>query len=438
MTRARQSTGDNWCPSLPADWNYLPLRRLGQVVGGGTPPADDANWGGEIPFITPPDLRPVVGAEVVTTDRSVTLGAAQANSSLVPSGTVLMSVRAPIGYVARTVTTVAFNQGCRALVPSARMDPGYLTYALVAATPEFVAQGRGTTFMEVSGAQFAAVRCPVPPISEQREIAAYLDRETAKVDNLIAEQQGLVDVLRERRAAVIERAVFRGLSDAPRSDRDIAWLPPVPTPWKVLQLGHVTNTLAGWAFPSDGFSTDASHVRLLRGINIKPGRVDWTDVVRWDPDFSGASAEFLLATDDILLGMDRPFVSGGVRIAFVGEHDLPAYLLQRVLRIRPTDAADRAYLRYLFQTHAFFDYLNPLFTGVSIPHVSEWQVRKFLMPCPPVDEQREIADYLNEQVERIDALIEEATGIVAVAKERRSALIKAAVTGQIDVRGEVA
>jgi type I restriction enzyme S subunit len=164
------------------------------------------------------------------------------------------------------------------------------------------------------------------------------------------------------------------------------------------------------------------------------GRINWTDTVYWDAEAAPVPSEFDLETGDLVFGMDRPFVVGGVRVAAISGEDLPALLLQRVMRIRPNDERGRGYMRYVMSTDAFFNYLEPLFTGVSVPHVSEWQVRKFKMPLPPIDEQRSIAAYLDEQVAKIDSLIEESERFVELSRERRAALITAAVTGQLDVR----
>jgi type I restriction enzyme S subunit len=126
---------------------------------------------------------------------------------------------------------------------------------------------------------FLSMAIPVPPLGEQRAIAEYLDRETARVDTLIEEQQRLIEMLRGRRRAVVEQAVFSGLKGAPTKSNAELWLPPTPSHWRVVQLGFVSDTVAGYAFPSDGFSADEDHVRLLRGVNVKPGRVHWTDTV---------------------------------------------------------------------------------------------------------------------------------------------------------------
>lgn len=282
-----------------------------------------------------------------------------------------------------------------------------------------------------------SIRIDLQPLDAQCAIADFLDRETARIDTLIAEQQRLIEMLRDRKQSATENAVFSGLDGVDVRENDVPWLPRMPTHWPIVQLGFKTETLAGYAFPSDGFTSDERHVRLLRGVNIKPGRADWSEVVYWNQADAPVSSEYALSPGDLVLGMDRPFIGGGVRVTSIADEDVPALLLQRVMRLRPTSEIDRRYFRYVVSTGAFLAYLEPLFTGVSVPHVSEWQVRKFKMPVPPLDEQCRIATYLDEQTAKIDTLIAETERFIDLARERRAALITAAVTGQIDVRGEV-
>lgn len=286
----------------------------------------------------------------------------------------------------------------------------------------------------VNESDLRTISLKIPPFEEQRAIADYLDRETARIDTLIDEQQRLIELLRERRKAVVEQAVFSGLESAQMSNNAEPWLPSTPSHWQVVQLGLVSDTLAGYAFSSDGFSEDEGHVRLLRGVNIKPGRIDWNEAIYWEQKSAPVPNEFLLEIGDLAFGMDRPFVGGGVRIAALSGEDLPALLVQRVMRIRPHPNATPGYIRYVISTDSFFRYLAPLFTGISVPHVSEWQVRKFKLPLPPLDEQRRIVLHLSGQTAKIDTLIAEAERFIELSRDRRSALITAAVTGQIDVR----
>jgi len=343
------------------------------------------------------------------------------------------------GSVGIADSSGAITAVCTVCEPVVDLDLRYVAHAIrVQAKSGFTrALARG---IREGGADFrrwgtlAELPIPVPPVEYQRAVCDYLDRETARIDTLIEEQQRLIVMLHERRKALIEKAVFAGLWNAETNNRPESWLPSTPVHWRVVQLGFVCDTLAGYAFPSDVFSTDDAHARLLRGVNVKPGRIDWAETVYWDTEASAVPSEYELEAGDLVFGMDRPFVGSGVRVAAISSSDLPALLLQRVMRIRPTAEGDRGYVRYVMSTDAFFDYLEPLFTGVSVPHVSEWQVRKFKMPFPPLDEQRSIAAHLDERTAKIDQLIAETERFIDLARERRAALITAAVTGQVDVR----
>src|SRR5690606_39204495 len=112
----------------------------------------------------------------------------------------------------------------------------------------------------------------IPPEAEQTQIARFLDHETARIDALIEEQQRLIELLKEKRQAVISHAVTKGLNPTvPMKDSGVEWLGEVPAHWKVSKLGHYAQILTGFPFPSASFSHDESDVRLLRGANIGVG-----------------------------------------------------------------------------------------------------------------------------------------------------------------------
>ncbi|MEU0480918.1 restriction endonuclease subunit S [Streptosporangium sp. NPDC006013] len=366
--------------------------------------------------------------------------AANYRRSVLVGGDVVVSIGPAYGKVAVVSDDLAganlTQDTVRVALRPELIDTRFLVWALLSSqTAEYWDyQIMGATFRRLNLGTLARTPIPLPPLEKQRAIADYLDRETARIDTLIEEQQRLIEMLRERRKALIEKTVFAGLWNADTNNRPELWLPSTPVHWRVVQLGFMCDTLAGYAFPSDAFSIDEAHARLLRGVNVKPGRIDWAETVYWDTEASAVPSEYELEAGDLVFGMDRPFVGSGVRVAALSSSDLPALLLQRVMRIRPTAEGDRGYVQYVMLTDAFFDYLEPLFTGVSVPHVSEWQVRKFKMPFPPLDEQRSIAAHLDEVTAKIDQLIAETERFVDLARERRAALITAAVTGQIDVR----
>lgn len=281
-------------------------------------------------------------------------------------------------------------------------------------------------------------RIAFPTLPEQRTIAAFLDRETAKIDALVAQQERLIALLAEKRRAVISHAVTKGLDpNAPMKDSGIAWLGEVPAHWQVAKLGRYLEILSGFAFPSAGFSIDDANTRLLRGINVGIQEVRWTETVYWQRQPGDGLERFELHAGDIVFGMDRPWIGGGTRVATLGAEDLPCLLLQRVAALRPLSSLDRGFVYLIVQLWEFQEYFVPDMTGISVPHISPEQINGFPLAIPPLEEQREIVAHLHRETAKLDTLTTEAERAITLLKERRAALISAAVTGKIDVREAV-
>jgi type I restriction enzyme S subunit len=278
--------------------------------------------------------------------------------------------------------------------------------------------------------------CVLPPLAEQTHIAFFLDRETAKIDALIAEQQRLIELLQEKRQAVISHAVTKGLNpDAPMKESGIEWLGEVPEHWKIGRCRFYVDMLSGFAFPSQGFTDDDADWRLLRGINVGVGSIRWDDTVYWRREPDDGLDSYEMRKGDLVIGMDRPLISDGMRVARLTEQDVPSLLLQRVVRLTPLPALDAEYLQHLLSSEMFVAHFAPETTGVSVPHISPDQIAAFVIPVPPIDEQRAIVSQAGKASAELAGLISEARHSIALLQERRSALISAAVTGQIDVRG---
>jgi len=283
-------------------------------------------------------------------------------------------------------------------------------------------------------------RIPVllPPEGEQTAIAAFLDRETAKINALIAEHEKLIALLAEKRRATISHTVTKGLNaNAPMKDSGVVWLGAVPAHWKVGKARFYVSVLPGYAFSSAGFSTDECDVKLLRGINVAVGELRWDEVVYWKRTEADGLGPFELKVGDVVIGMDRPLISSGIRVAVVKQEDLPCMLLQRVAKIQPGPSIDGRFIMRLLSSRAFEAHFTPDTTGVSVPHISGEQISSFVISVPPLDEQLRICDFLDAELAKLDALNHEAGRTIALLGERRNALIAAAVTGQIDVRDAV-
>lgn len=278
----------------------------------------------------------------------------------------------------------------------------------------------------------------VPPRNEQAAIVRFLDHADRTVRRYILAKQKLIELLEEQKQAIIHRAVTRGLNpDVRLKPAGIEWLEEVPENWVVVKIGRVIQLTTGFPFNGEGFSQDPDDVRLLRGINVSPDGIRWDSVVRWPIAEVDQFSAFQLHVGDIVLGMDRPVINSGTRVAMITERDAPSLLLQRVARIRPTEELDKEFALLLLQGRGFSNYLKPIFTGISVPHISPEQIRSFRVALPPVAEQRTIVRLLKGKTAAVNSAISAEQRQILLLRELRTRLIADVVTGKLDVRAAV-
>lgn len=305
------------------------------------------------------------------------------------------------------------------LRPGVDYEPRFLTYLLSSCyangtTRSAIKQTTGIQNLDLDA--FLSERVLVPAGERaQRALADYLDAETARIDALIEKKRRMIELLEERLRAMVMDQLFGA---------DARWL----------RIGRTVDLLPGFAFSSELFSSDAAGgVRLLRGINVAPSQTRWDESVYIDASLAQDVQRFALAVGDLVIGMDRPVVGGGMRVAEISEADVPSLLVQRVARLRVNELAERDWIRLALMSPAFVAYFSPIVTGVSVPHISPEQIASFKLPLPEREKQRSILRRLL-RVERVKNELSNAAGAqIALLREHRQALITAAVTGQLDV-----
>lgn len=279
----------------------------------------------------------------------------------------------------------------------------------------------------------------IPSIKEQTQIARFLDHEVGKIDALIAEQEKLIALLKEKRQAVISHAVTKGLNpDVPMKESGVEWLGQVPEHWKVGKLNVLIRTRKGFAFPSAEF-VDVG-VPVVKASDIKKFTIN--------PSSTFVSENYLKIAKNAVLKANNIVLSTvgstpEVRNSAVGQiARLPssfegALLNQNTVIFEPmTNELDEGYLFYCLCSHAYRDHLDLHAHGTANQaSLSLEDMLAFVIPKPSLDEQIEIAVYINNFLADSDKLEAEYYSLVRLLSERRSALISAAVTGKIDVRG---
>jgi type I restriction enzyme S subunit len=275
---------------------------------------------------------------------------------------------------------------------------------------------------------------PVPSSHEQERILQFLDHETAKIDALIAEQQRLIELLQEKRQAVISHAVTKGLNpDAPMKDSGVEWLGEVPEHWDVCRVKAVS------VFTTSGPRGWSERVGDVGALFVQSG--DLTDVM--GVDF--ANCKRVQVGDDAeaartkLLDGDLVVCITGAKTGNVAVcESVPesSYVNQHLCLIRPGEGVHPRFLAALLKSGCGQTYFSIAQYGLK-QGLSLEDVREAPVALPPLDEQDRICQWLRGVSSRYLPLEAESQRTISLLQERRSALISAAVTGQIDVRGLV-
>ena len=429
-----KESGVAWLGDVPGHWEVSALKRHLNIVGGSTPKSDvDAYWEGDVLWITPADLSRLSDFYITEALRCITeAGVASCGTTMVPAGSVVLSTRAPIGSLGIAAVELCTNQGCKALVP---LDVGskFLAYVLSICSTELNVRGRGSTFLELSGDELGAFQIAFPPLAEQTAIAAFLDRETAKIDALVAEQERLIALLKEKRQAVISHAVTKGLNpNAPMKDSGIEWLGQIPAHWELLPLTRVVAKFVDYRGATPNKVDDG--VPLITATQIKHGRIDHSldPVFISEEEYATRMTRGFPELGDLLLTTEAPL---GECALIEDERVAPG---QRIIlmKMKPALMSSR-YLHAHFRSQFGQAELWTRASGSTASGIRADRLRASNVLVPPLDEQGAIVDHIREVTSSYDQLFLEAQSAITLLQERRAALISAAVTGKIDVRGAV-
>ncbi len=279
--------------------------------------------------------------------------------------------------------------------------------------------------------QFLNFEFSLPAMEEQNKIVNFLDHETAKLDTLITKQEKLIELLKEKRQAVISHAVTKGLNpDAPMKDSGVEWLGEMPEHWDVMKFSYAIDFLEGPGILAVDFHGEG--IPLLRIQNVKEEFVTDNFKTYLDPvKVKEKWNHFRVENGDLLISASA---STGL-ISEVDERTVGAIPYTGLIRLKPmTKDITTDFIRYIVQSDLFYEQIKLLQTGSTIQHFGPIHLQQMKVLLPPVDEQNGIVEEIKQSISHIDILIENSEKIIDLTKERKTALISAAVTGKIDVR----
>jgi type I restriction enzyme S subunit len=426
----------SWLEEIPEGWEVKAIKRDFKIFNGATPKSANVEyWSGQILWITPSDLSKLRTKYIDDSIRKITkLGLNSCGTVLVPKGSIVLSTRAPIGNVAISDKNMCTNQGCKSAVPRKVQDTRFLYYNLLVSSSQLNNLGKGATFMELSNEDFGSFKIPFPPLKEQTQIANYLDQKTKKIDTLIEKQQSLIELLKEKRQALISHVVTKGLDNTVlMKESGVAWLGEVPEGWEVTRLGYISKKIGSGKTPRGGSEiyTDIG-ILFLRSQNVYDEGLFLEDVVRISEKINNEMENTKVKSGDILLNVTGASIG---RTVLVPDNFEQANVNQHVCIIRLNSKKYRKYISIVMKSLVIKNQIDAIQNGAAREGLNFEQIANFKISLPPLKEQTQIANYLDQKTKQIDTLIEKAKHSITLLKERRTALISAVVTGKVDVRG---
>ncbi|MCK3849091.1 restriction endonuclease subunit S [Pseudomonas sp. W2Jun17] len=425
-------SGVEWANELPAHWRTVALKWVSRIYAGGTPDKNKTYYweNGSIPWLNSGAVNQVLISEpssYITTEAF-----SSSSARWIPAGSLVIALAGQgktKGMVAQLAIKTTCNQSMAAIVPDLSMVSRYLFWWLSSNYQNIRNMAGGDHRDGLNLELIGNIAALLPTEAEQTQIARFLDHETARIDALIEEQQRLIELLKEKRQAVISHAVTKGLDPTvPMKDSGVEWLGEVPAHWVVSKFGYISSVVRG------GSPRPAGDPELFNG-DFSP----WVTVAEITKD----DEIYLEETETFLTkkGSDqcRIFSKGTLLLSNSGATlGVPKILM---INANANDGVvgfenislDREYSYFYLST--LTQGLRKRAAGSGQPNLNTDIVKSIDVPIPPSNEVAEILVAVRKLRAQFHLLSKEAADGVRLLQERRSALISAAVTGKIDVRG---
>lgn len=428
---AYRRSGVEWLGDIPEGWDAIQIRHLTTVKRGASPrPIDSSRYFDEEGEYAWTRIADVTASDVYL------LSAPQRLSKLGSSLSVPLEVDELFLSIAGTVGKPCIT-GIKACIhdgfvyfPELTIPNKFLFY-IFAGEQAYKGLGKFGTQLNLNTETVGGIKIGLPTDYEMSNIVCFLDHETGKIDGLLAKQERLIELLEEKRQAVISHAVTKGLApNAPLRPSGIDWLGDVPAHWEVLSLKRVVSLKGGYAFSSESFADIGKKVIRIGDIDTY-GNVSLENAKCIPIAMANRFNEYEVRTGHILMAMT------GATIGKAGWYlnQEPALLNQRVGAFECDEGhIGSRFFWYILKSDGYQKYVTLTAFGGAQPNISDTQMLSYSIVLPALVEQEMISNFLDSENITFDELTLKAQSAITLLKERRTALISAAVTGKVDVR----
>ena len=420
---AYKDSGVEWLGEIPTHWCLIRIKEFATVINGFPFDANKFDQEVGVPLIR---IR-----DIYSRNTEVKFNGEVPTSAEVNSGDILIGMDGDFNVAWWEGGKAALNQRVACVRSNAKQKTRFLFYALPFRMKIVNDLTYFTTVKHLSSLDILKTVFSLPPEDELNKITIFLDHETAKIDTLIEKQQRLIELLKEKRQTVISYAVTKGLNpNAPMKDSELEWLGEVPAHWLITQPRHVCS-FAGGGTPSKD----------------KPefweGDIPWVSPKDMKVDFIYSAQDCIshAAVENSAVKLIAPGALLIVVRGMILDHSVPVAIAKVSLTINqdmkaliPKVELNGEYLLYCLKglKDNILDLVESSAHGTKCLRTEQFD--RMPLPLPPFSEQLAIVNKLNNELRIIDDLVSKAEVMIELARERRTALISAAVTGKIDVR----
>lgn len=435
-----QHSNVDWLGSFPAHWNLSYLKyAVDEFFSGGTPDSGNAEYWSDNPvesinWVSIGDMTRSM--RVKETEKHITkLGLDSKRLRILPSGTLLYSMYASLGKVAILETASTINQAILGIRPNReKLNRNFLRFWLNNVEAHLALFSSSNTQDNLNAGKVRSLPILLPPVREQEDIANYLEREVDEIDELISRQRHMIDLLSEKSQAVISHSILNGLNTkVQRRSSGVEWLGDIPAHWNITPLKWLTDPnrpiMYGIVLPGPDVGEG---IPVLKGGNVRPSKMNLESMARTTPEIEAPFARARLKKGDLVYS-----IRGSLGDCEIVPTELEgSNITQDVARVAIAAGVCHRWARWALLASAVREELVSGSLGAAVQGINIYDLKRVRIPTPPHDEQEAIATFIEADTARHERLFADAHRAIDLFLERRAALISAAVSGQIDVRGD--
>ena len=421
---------------LPADWERKEVRHLGAIVGGGTPSRDVPSfWRGSIPWVTPGEVSGNATKFLLDTNDHISpSGLAGSGANLLPAKALMVTTRATLGARVINAVPMATNQGFKSIVFKGAEDSDFYFHLFEKVKSELVRRASGTTFLEISGAEFGSIEVPSPDRREKVRITEVLDT----LDTATRETEAIIAKLKAVKKGLLHDLLTRGIdtngelrptqAEAPHlyKESTLGW---IPIEWDVDLVANLTTSSVIGPFGSDLVASDyrESGVPVIFVRDVKPDSLTWkSDVYVSKRKAQALAAHEVLAGDVVATKMGLPPC-----VAAVYPNTMPnGVVTADIVRLRPNlSRVLSSWMSAFVNSPAVAKQVEQITAGVTRPKVTLRDVRNLRLAIPPLEEQRLLLD----RAEAMESHISLEAAALQKFSAEKSGLMDDLLTGRVRV-----